>query len=177
MTLNDYRERRHLCNTIMLIVLFALEGDIHVEGLEKTHHSSLPNHWRSTNVHLRGGMPKTKEEVEEEIRRERALEEERQQKQLAIQERKLKQRADDEMKQLAIREEEEARNQLVLRRQRRLPAQLTLESLLKFAKELLRDREYDEAIEAYQKVLSVDPTDVEALHDLAMITEGIHVSL
>ena len=81
------------------------------------------------------------------------------------------------MKQLAIKEEEEARNQLIQKRKRKLPEVLTLENLSRYAKDLLEDREYDQAIEAYRRVLLVDPYDVNALYDLGYIMQGCsHIS-
>jgi len=123
------------------------------------------------SARLRGGS-NNREEMEARIRQERALEAERFQKSREALEKKKLEKARSEMQQLALKEEEEARNQLIQKRKRKLPELVTLENLSRYAKELLEDREYDQAIEAYRRVLLVDPYDVEALHDLGYIMQG-----
>ena len=111
--------------------------------------------------------------MEAKIKQERALEVERLQKAKEAQERRKLERDQAAMQQLALREEEEARNQLIQKRKRKLPEVLTLENLSRYAKELLQDRDYDQAVEAYRRVLLVDPFDIGALYDLGFIMQGV----
>ena len=121
---------------------------------------------------LRGGSG-NREEMEARIKKERAAEAERFQKAKEAQERKKLEREHLAMRQLAIKEEEDARNQLIQKRKRKLPDVLTLENLSRYARDLLQDREYDEAVEAFRRVLLVDPYDIGALHDLGFIMQGL----
>jgi hypothetical protein len=120
---------------------------------------------------LRGGS-NDRTEMEAKIKQERALEAERIQKLKEAQERRKLDREQAAMQQLAVKEEEDARNQLIQKRKRKLPEVLTLENLSRYAKDLLQDREFDQAVEAYRRVLLVDPYDVGALHDMGYIMQG-----
>jgi hypothetical protein len=120
---------------------------------------------------LRGGSG-NRVEMEARIKQERAAEAERFQKAKEAQERKKLEREQLAMRQLAIKEEEDARNQLIQKRKRKLPDVLTLENLSRYARDLLQDKEYDEAVEAYRRVLLVDPYDIGALYDLGFIMQG-----
>jgi tetratricopeptide (TPR) repeat protein len=121
---------------------------------------------------LRGGST-NREEMEARIKQERAAEADKFQKAKEAQEKKKLEREQLAMRQLAIKEEEDARNQLIQKRKRKLPDILTLENLSRYARDLLQDREYDEAVEAYRRVLLVDPYDLGALYDLGFIMQGI----
>ena len=167
------------------VVIFSIlqgygHGDFHCSEILWTLHSRR-NQQTSLELcsvvkALRGGS-NDRDAMEAKIREERAREAERFQKAKEAQARKKMEKEQAAMKQLAIKEEEEARNQLIQKRKRKLPEVLTLENLSRYAKDLLEDREYDQAVEAYRRVLLVDPYDVNALYDLGYIMQGCsHIS-
>ncbi len=118
-------------------------------------------------LRLRGGST-TREEIERRMREEREKEVA---KEAEIKERQEKRRMEKEyaeQRQLAAIEEDTKAGALVQRR-RKLPEVMTLESLRTYALELLADGELEEAVEALERVLVVDPFDVQTLFALAQI--------
>ncbi|EKX47169.1 hypothetical protein GUITHDRAFT_107079 [Guillardia theta CCMP2712] len=126
--------------------------------------------------HVRGGSD-LRAEIEAKMREERAQVAEQERKMQEIQERKRKER--EQATQLALitrdedEEEEEEYQRLTFKRRRQLPEVLTLDNIMQFANECLKDGDVDEAIESYHKLLTVDPTDYTSLLQLAVIYEDI----
>lgn len=91
----------------------------------------------------------------------------------ALQERKKRDREEANRMALVKMEVEDERMQLVRRKRQRLPDTPTLTDLAVYGKEMLAEGDTGEAMLMYSRVLSIDPTDSDALFNLAVLYQDV----
>ncbi len=107
------------------------------------------------------------------MREERAKVAEEEEQITALQERKKRDREEANRMALVEREVADEQMQLVRKKRRRLPDVPTLSDLAAYGKEMLAEGDTDEAMLTYSRVLAIDPTDSDALFNLAILYQDV----
>ena len=116
-------------------------------------------------------------QMEERMKEERVKMAEEEDRIASMQERKKRERAEANRLALVKVEKEEEQLQLVRKKRRRLPEVPTLEDLAAYGKEMVAENDTDEAMLSYSRILQIDPTDANALFNLAVLYEDAHEDL
>ena len=124
--------------------------------------------------HMRGGSTTptsktTRQQMEERMKEERAKMAEEEEQIRTLQERKKRERDEANRQALVLLEVKEAEMQMVQKKRRRLPDVPTLEDLAVYGREMIAEGDADEAMMTYSRVLAIDPTDADALLNLAVL--------
>lgn len=128
--------------------------------------------WRPMRV--RGGSAATREQMELRMREERAKVAAEEERIIALQEKKKRDREEANRMALVTLEVEDERKQLVRMKRQRLPETPTLTDLTVYGKEMVAEGDTGEAMLAYSRVLAIDPTDSDALLNLAVLYQDQH---